>query len=98
MKKFDQQKQACKPLKEETSYYINLMQDKILNLSNDCMGVYIPADEMLNRNKFNWFATLTRNQILKSKLAISYIIKESIIDSSDIYTNYKEQYASNASI
>lgn len=76
----------------------DLMQDKILNLSNDCMGVYIPADEMLNRNKFNWFATLTRNQILKSKLAISYIIKESIIDSSDIYTNYKEQYASNASI
>lgn len=76
----------------------DLMQDKNLNLSDSCLGVYIPADEMLNRNKFNWFAALTRNQILKSKLAISYIIQESMIDSTDFYTNNKGNYKTSVSI
>ena len=76
----------------------DLMQDKMLDLSDSCLGVYIPADEMLKRNKFNWFAALTRNQILKSKLAISYIIQESMIDSSDFYSSNKDNYKSSVAI
>lgn len=76
----------------------DLMQDKILNLHESCLGVYIPADEMLNRNKFNWFAALTRNQILKSKLAISYVIRESMNDSSDLYSSNKDNYKSSIAI
>jgi len=76
----------------------DLMQDKTLNLSDSCLGVYIPADELLKRNKFNWFAVLTRNQILKSKLAVSYIIHDSMVDASDIYTNDKDKYISSVSI
>jgi hypothetical protein len=75
----------------------DLMQDKTLNISDSCIGVYIPADEMLKRNKFNWFAVLTRNQILKSKLAISYIIRQSMTNSTDFYTTHKDLYNTNNS-
>jgi len=76
----------------------DLMEDKYLDLHADCLGVYIPCDEMLLRNKYSWFAVLTRNQILKSKLAITYVIQTSMVDSSDIYTNKTSQYTSGVSI
>ena len=76
----------------------DLMEDKYIDLHTDCLGVYIPCDEMLSRHKFSWFAILTRNQILQSKLAIAYVIKTSMVDSSDMYTNKTSQYASQVSI
>jgi hypothetical protein len=76
----------------------DLMEDKYLDLHADCLGVYIPCDEMLSRHKFSWFAILTRNQILKSKLAIAYVIQTSMVDSTDMYTNKTTQYTSQVSI
>jgi hypothetical protein len=76
----------------------DLMEDKYLDLHSDCLGVYIPYDEILSRNKFSWFASLTRNQILKSKLAITYVIQTSMVDSNDMYTNKTSQYTSDVSI
>ena len=76
----------------------DLMEDKYLDLHNDCLGVYIPSDEMLSRNKFSWFAVLTRNQIVKSKLAITYVIQSSMVDSNDMYTNKTSQYTSEVTI
>lgn len=76
----------------------DLMEDKYLDLHADCLGVYIPSDEMLLRHKFSWFAVMSRNQILKSNLAIAYIIQTSIVDSKDIYTNRTSQYTSEVSI
>ena len=76
----------------------DLMEDKYLDLHSDCLGVYIPCDDMLSRHKFSWFAVLTRNQILKSKLAITYVIQTSMVDSNDLYTNKTSQYTSQVSI
>lgn len=76
----------------------DLMEDKYLDLHSDCLGVYIPYDEVLSRSKFSWFASLSRNQILKSKLAITYVIQTSMVDSNDMYTNKTPQYTSEVSI
>lgn len=76
----------------------DLMEDKYLDLHTDCLGVYIPYDEVLSRSKFLWFASLSRNQILKSKLAITYVIQTSMVDSNDMYTNKTSQYTSEVSI
>jgi hypothetical protein len=88
-------------IKDSKNKYIiidDLMEDKYLDLHADCLGVYIPSDEMISRHKFSWFAVLPRDQILKSKLAITYVIKTSMVDSSDIYTNKTSQYTSGISI
>lgn len=76
----------------------DLMEDKYLELTDKCYGVYIPSDEILKRNKYNWFASLTKNQILKSNLAISYVMQESLIDTSDIYTDDNDKYKSSVNI
>ena len=76
----------------------DLMEDKYLDLHDNCLGVYIPSDELLLRNKFSWFAVLTRNQILKSKLAITYVIQSSMVDADDMYTSNDSQYTSEVSI
>jgi hypothetical protein len=34
-------------------------------------GIYIPQDEVLKRSKYNWFARMSTDQILKSQLMIS---------------------------
>jgi hypothetical protein len=34
-------------------------------------GIYIPQDEVLQRSKYNWFARMSIEQILKSQLMIA---------------------------
>jgi hypothetical protein len=66
----------------------DLMEERLLDLSKDCVGVYIPADEILNRTKYEWFAVLSAEEILNSRLNIAKYIKASILDSEDEY--YKD--------
>jgi hypothetical protein len=35
-------------------------------------GIYIPQDEVLKRSKYNWFARMSIEQILKSQLMIAH--------------------------
>jgi hypothetical protein len=52
----------------------DLMEEKDLDLSTDCCGVYIPADEVLRRTKYNWLAFISKYELLKSDIAISRYI------------------------
>jgi len=43
-----------------------LMSNMFLNLSGQVQGLYIPADEILNRHAYQWFARLSAKQALAS--------------------------------
>jgi hypothetical protein len=58
----------------------DLMEEKDLDLSLDCCGIYIPADEVLIRTKYQWLAFITKQELLKSDIAISRYIKTSSVD------------------
>lgn len=68
----------------------NLMEEEYLDLSPDAIGIYIPEDEVLNRTKYQWFAYLSKEEILNSRMIISKYIMASIIDTSNEYYKKNE--------
>ena len=61
----------------------DIMEEKDLDLSNDCCGIYIPADEVLKRTKYHWLAFISKQDLLRSDIAISRYIKASSADAQD---------------
>ena len=47
-----------------------LMSNSFLNLSDRVQGLYIPADEILKRTAYQWFARLSAKQALDSNTTI----------------------------
>ena len=47
-----------------------LMSNNFINLSDKVQGLYIPADEILKRTAFQWFARLSARQALESDTMI----------------------------
>lgn len=65
----------------------DLITEKPLHFSSALVGVYIPADELLVRHKYQWFAGMSESEILSSSINVSKYIKSSLVDSSSIYTH-----------
>ena len=61
----------------------DIMEEKDLDLASDCCGIYIPADEVLKRTKYQWLAFMSKRELLKSDIAISRYIKTSSVDAQD---------------
>ena len=53
----------------------DLMAENDLDLSPNCCGVYIPADEVLVRTKYQWLAFISKQELLKSDIAISRYLR-----------------------
>jgi hypothetical protein len=66
----------------------DLLSEDYLSLDKNAYGIYIPEDEILNRNKYQWFAVLSGEEILDSRLAIAKYLKVSIVDNANEY--YKD--------
>ena len=79
------ERSGVKTIKGEQILLDNLMDEEYLDIDNRTVGIYIPADEILQRTKYQWFAVLPSNQILQSKMIISKYILASMIDSTDEY-------------
>jgi len=47
-----------------------LMSDSFLELSPETICLYIPSDEILKRTSYQWFASLSTEQVLESQTAI----------------------------
>jgi hypothetical protein len=47
-----------------------LMSNNFLSLSNRVQGLYIPADDILKRTAYQWFARLSAKQVLESDTTI----------------------------
>jgi hypothetical protein len=67
----------------------DLMEDAFLDLHPDIVGIYIPNEELLIRPKYQWFAVLSRPDVLNSNIIISRYIISSMVDSNDEYRKKK---------
>jgi len=47
-----------------------LISNTFINLSGDVLGLYLPADDIINRTAYNWFARLSAKQVLESDTTI----------------------------
>ena len=47
-----------------------LMENAYINFSDDIVGIYLPADDLIKRFKFNWFARCSVQQVLDSDTII----------------------------
>jgi len=84
------EKIGVKSDKRKTILLEDLMEEGFLDLKADTMGIYIPADEILVRPKYQWFAVLPSEQILKSNMIISKYLLASIADTTDEYKKSNE--------
>lgn len=62
----------------------DLMQQKDLDVADDFLyGVVIPADALLSRPKYQWFASLPTEEVLKVNCVASRLILRGILDEAD---------------
>ena len=63
----------------------DLMSENFLDLDKDAYGIYIPADEMLLRPKYQWLAYPSSEEVLKTNPIIVKYLKSSTIDAVNEY-------------
>jgi hypothetical protein len=64
-----------------------LMADGFLDVDNEQLyGLYIPADDLLIRTKYAWFAVLPTHQVINTHTIVAKYLKLSIMDSADMYS------------
>ena len=51
-----------------------LMGSTYVKMPDNMIGLYIPADEILKRTSYQWFARLSPQQIIESNILISKYI------------------------
>jgi len=68
----------------------NLMEEDYLDLAIHTYGIYIPADEILKRIKYKWFAMVPSEEVFNTNAIVAKYLKASIIDSSNEFTKPKE--------
>jgi hypothetical protein len=53
----------------------DLMSNEYIEFYSGAYGIYIPADEVLSRRHYEWFARLSQEQVLESRVIIcKYIL------------------------
>ncbi len=57
-----------------------LMEEEFLDMTTDSYGIYIPDEDILKRHKYQWFAVLSVEEILKTNTVLSKYMKASIVD------------------
>ena len=65
----------------------DLMEEKELELHSKCCGIYIPQNEILKRTKYQWFAYLSSEEILKTTSILSKYLQLSSIDGNESRVN-----------
>jgi hypothetical protein len=68
----------------------NLMEEEYLHFHDSLVGIYVPEDEILKRPKFQWFAYLPSEEIVKCKMIISKYLAASLADSLSEYYKSSE--------
>ena len=63
---------GCRNIKTKKPILIEeLMSDYDIDLSPNALGIYIPADELLKRTAYQWFAELCPRKVLEANTMIS---------------------------
>ena len=71
---------GVKTVKKKPVLLENLMEEEYLPLSQHCVGVYIPDQEILERTKFQWFAVMSTRDILNANLVLSKYLKVAMVN------------------
>lgn len=58
----------------------DLMGEDFLDVDKDAYGIYIPADEVLKRPKYQWLAHLSSQEVLKTNAIIVKYLKSSAVN------------------
>jgi len=75
----------------------DLMKESYINIDTDTVyGVYIPADEILKRDKMEWFAHIAGSEALRSNTMISKYLTASLSETLNEYT--RNQYSSEKAV
>ena len=61
------------------------MSEDYLDLDKDAYGIYIPAEEVLARPKYQWLAYLSSEEVLKTNAVIIKYLKSSTVDAVNEY-------------
>lgn len=68
---------GIKTMKNRPVYIEDLMSEKTISLIPNMYGIYIPADEILNRIQYGWFTRLSESEVLLSKTILgNYFLLE----------------------
>jgi hypothetical protein len=77
----DGQMVGTKKVKDNKPVLIeDLFEEGFLDIHPDSYGVYIPEDEVLSRNKYQWFAVMSSEEILNTRLAVTKYLVESVVN------------------
>jgi len=63
----------------------DLMSENFLDLDKDAYGIYVPAEEVLARPKYQWLAYLSSEEVLKTNSVIIKYLKSSTVDAVNEY-------------
>jgi len=75
----------------------DLMKESYINIDTDTVyGVYIPADEILKRDKMEWFAHIAGSDVLRANTIISKYLTASLSETLNEYT--RNQYSSEKAV
>lgn len=75
---------GTKTIDEKPIIIDDLMSNNYLNLYTGLYGIYIPANDILNRNKYEWFARMSAKQVLESDTIIGNYFVVNLGDKSNI--------------
>jgi len=62
---------GVKTMENEEITIDTLLSNEYIDLYSNAYGIYIPADELLKRTKYEWFIRMSPTQVLESTLIIS---------------------------
>jgi len=62
-----------------------LFEEKPLDLDTSCVGIYIPEDEILRRHKYEWFAYVSTEDVLKVNAIIVKYMRENLKRVNNMY-------------
>ena len=63
----------------------DLIEEREIDLSPDCYGIYIDESEVLRRTKYQWFAVMSIEEILASNMILAKYLKKAAIDMKSEY-------------
>jgi hypothetical protein len=63
----------------------DLMEEDYLDLAASNCGILVPADELLRRTKYQWFAVIPSAMVFETNAVLAKYLKASVVNSSDEY-------------
>jgi len=69
----------------------DMMEDRPLDICpRRTLGIVVPMDELLKRNKYNWFAVMSMNDVLKTNTSLAKYMQLALMEDETVSTVVEE--------